>query len=91
MKRYGNDLQLAYAGNAYDIANLLAKTFEGAAATQSAEEIVSALRNKPPHAGVSRTFRYRLTKEGGAYFEFPIYIKQIKGEDFVRLTQTSTD
>ena len=90
MKRYGNDLQLAYAGNAYDIANLLAHTF-GDGTTKAAEAIIESLKKSPPRNGVSGPFRYRLTEQGGAYFEFPIYMKQIKGKDFVRLPQMSAN
>lgn len=90
-KRYGNDLQIAYAGNAYDIVNLLAKTLGDGGSSKSAEEIVAALKNSRPRVGVGGPFRYRSTKDGGAYFEFPIYMKEIRGADFVRLPQRAAN
>lgn len=57
MKRYGNDLHLAYAGSAYDIANLLACTF-GDGTTKTAEAIIESLKKSPPRNGVSGQFRY---------------------------------
>ncbi len=80
--RFGNDLQVAYAGNGYDMACLLAEKFAAATGRESAEQIIEKLESPEPHSGVGGTFRFRNTDEGGAYFEYPVMMKMIQRESF---------
>jgi branched-chain amino acid transport system substrate-binding protein len=80
LEKFGNDIQLAYAGNGYDMSMVIAQA--AAKASKDPEETMEALRLKGPQQGVGGVFRYRETDEGGAYFEFPIHIKQIHGKEF---------
>ena len=77
--RYGNDYQLAYAGNAHDMALLIATLFGKSKEPLSGEAVMSALRAAPEIRGVTGAFRYRSTSEGDAYFDFPIALKKIEG------------
>lgn len=80
INKFGNDVQLAYAGNGYDMSVLIAKA--AAKKPDDSNGVMNVLRLKEPQQGVEGIFRYRETEEGGAYYEFPVFIKQIQGSGF---------
>lgn len=84
-KRFGNDLQLTYAGNGYDMAVLIAETASKLSKGAAAETIMPLLKSREERSGVEGPFRYRETPEGGAYYEFPIHIKRIDGTEFKKV------
>lgn len=85
--RYGNNLQIAYAGNWYDMAMVLTTLCENNSMSGTPEEVMAALRGVGPIAGVGGTFEYRQTEKDGGYFHFPIYAKQITGPRSVILAK----
>ena len=80
IKRYGNDYQIAYAGNAYDIASLLGKYFANPSSELSAKQIVERLKIKESHQGICGQFSFKETDQDGPFFEFPVRLKQIKSQ-----------
>lgn len=75
--RFGNDLQLAYAGNGYDIANIAANAIKAKKA-----KLITSLKDVKSYRGVSGIANFKNTADGGAFYEFPVRLKQISGESF---------
>lgn len=72
-EKFGNDIQIAYAYNAYIVINIVVDLFTNKQKRLDSEEIITALRN------VQRPeFKVQSSKEGGTFFEFPIHMKGIK-------------
>jgi len=82
---HGNDLQIAYAANWYDMAMLLGDVFTNLSKTASAEDIMTSLRESGVRQGVGGEFQYRETPEDGPHFQFPIKVKKIEGEEIVEV------
>ena len=83
--RFGNELQLAYAGNGYDTAVIIVNALNAAGSGASPEQRISALKSAGSRQGVLGASRFRETDEGGAYYEFPIAINRINGDSFAPL------
>lgn len=82
--KYNNDYQIAYAGNAYDMAVLIGTLFGSAQTNWSPERILEELRSQRSSLnGVTGAFKYRHTDDGDSYFEFPVYLKIIEGSAFI--------
>jgi len=79
--RFGNDLQIAYAGNAYDVAIVVGTLF-GNSENPSSDNVIKSLRGIKDLAGVGGKFSFRETPDSGAHFEFPIRVKKIVGTKF---------
>ena len=75
VKRYGNDTQIAYAYNAYCFAKLSSVLLRDASQKITSDQIVELYTNPPKDLG----FRFSESKDGGKFYEFPIVIKQIRG------------
>ena len=81
--RFGNDYQIAYAGNAYDMAVLIGTLFNGEQAKPSPEQILSALKGpKSSLNGVAGSFHYQTSAERDSYYQFPMQLKVIQGDRF---------
>lgn len=70
-KRFGTDTQIAYAGNAYDTALLIAKAFQ-----RKTPDILASMKQLSPLVGVSGTYLFNDSAEGGG-FDPQLVIKQI--------------
>ncbi|MEZ4754069.1 MAG: ABC transporter substrate-binding protein [Bdellovibrionota bacterium] len=77
IKRFGNDLQLAYAGNSHDIVLMIGKLFNSGK-NQSASQIMDKIRTAEEFQGACGNFIFKNTKDAGPYISFPIYTKLIK-------------
>lgn len=83
VKHYGTDYQLAYAGNAYDMAVLVGSLFNSLTRTLSPNEIMSELTGpKASMTGVGGDFDYIHTAKGDSYYKFPIALKVIRQGKF---------
>lgn len=78
--KFANDYQIAYAGNAYDMAITIGKLFHRDTSTPTAEEIMTRLQHVQGKTGVGGTFEYRDDPEAGPHFHFPVQLKKIVGE-----------
>lgn len=83
---FGNDIQIAFAANAYDVAALVAKNFaERAAGEISSEEVIARLNSAIPIKGAHSEFRYSESADAGAAFESPIIVRRVEGREIVDL------
>lgn len=73
---YGNDIQITWAANAYDFANLLEKLF-GGKPRRNAEEIVRTIQSVQDERGVTGRYRFQSDASHGTGFVFPVVIKTI--------------
>ncbi len=84
INKYGNDLQIAYAGQGYDLAILLGKLFNNNPNLE-AIEIMKVLKSDWTLNGVSGEISYKNSAETGPYFDVPIRLKKIVDEEYVAL------
>ena len=77
MKRFGNDTQIAYAYNAYCFAKLSSALLRDSHKNLTSDQIVDLYANPPKDLG----FSFSESKDGGKFYEFPIVIKQIRGNE----------
>ncbi|RIL08280.1 MAG: hypothetical protein DCC75_09330 [Proteobacteria bacterium] len=78
--RFKNDYQIAYAGNAYDMAVVLGSLFNRSGDLTS-EQIMSKLKSVTLHKGIGGEFSFVETPTAGPHYHFPVEIKKIIGED----------
>ena len=83
VKRFGDDIEIAYAANSYDFISLTGKLFGAAAKRPAAEEILNAFMASPPETGVSGLRTFRGTEAEGRYFDFPVVVRRIEGNRIV--------
>jgi ABC-type branched-subunit amino acid transport system substrate-binding protein len=76
-KMFGDEAQLTFAANAYDMALLIAEVFQRGDMLKS-RDFMRALTKVKDRKGVLGTFSYTETHEGGKFFEYPIRVKRIE-------------
>jgi len=90
MITHGSDNQISYAANAYEFALLIGKLFQDSGHQLSADEIMSKLKSQTEIKGEAvANYKFRNTEKDGAYFQFPIGVKQIQGEQFILLEEVN--
>ncbi len=78
--KYNNDYQIAYSGNAYDMAMVIGTQFSiKDSSTLSPEEIMKKLESIGETKGIAGTFSFQNTQEGGPHFRYPARLKKIEG------------
>lgn len=87
-QRFGDDVQVAYAAQAYDFAVLCAELFGRADSIRDADSIVTALTSIDRRSGSLGSYRVRKDTPSGTYFEFPVAVKKIESGRIVTV-QTS--
>lgn len=75
--KFGNEAQLTFAANAYDIALLVGEIFQRDGKL-TATKFLRALAQVKDRKGVLGTFSYTDTSEAGKFFEYPIRVKRIE-------------
>ncbi len=83
VRKFGNDYQMACAGQGYDLANLLATLFGNQGNTFTSEQILSRLRTSGVTQGVTGQFEFVRSTDGDEYFKFPVKLKLIKGDEIL--------
>ena len=73
---YGNDFQIAYAGNWHDMALVIGALFNETSGFTN-DEIMSKLRLPTIYKGVCGDFKFVENENGGPHFSFPIKMKKI--------------
>jgi len=79
IQKYGNDYQIAYAGNWHDMALMIGGLFNSNIGVAS-KQVMSLLRKDKIYEGVGGEFKFKETPVDGPYYEFPVELKRIKGE-----------
>ncbi len=80
IEEYGNDVQLAYAGNSYDFAMLTARLLSGKSERLTATQILNLFSSMKPTIGACGPFHFVSSVDTGNHFEFDIVVRQIKGD-----------
>ena len=75
---YGNETLLGFAGNAYDMAILVGEVYQGKREI-NAVVFLKALAMVNNRRGVLGEFSYQSSSEVGQFFEYPVFVKKIKG------------
>lgn len=80
IKNFGNDLQTAYAANAYEFAMMVGELFNQSTNTEP-KKIIAELSSYPGREGVTGRYQLLESEFGDKYFDFPVSIKRINGEN----------
>lgn len=84
--QYGNDSQIPFAANAYDIANLVARLFGAkSGGVPNSEAIVDAVRSVREYEGANGRMTVARGELGDYHFAYPLVIKEAKDGKSVTL------
>lgn len=87
-EKYKNDYQIAYAGNAYDLAVMLGTLFNSASSRLGSDKILETLKSdKSSLIGVTGAAKYQQGSDGDSYFEFPIQLKRVENGGFLPISE----
>jgi branched-chain amino acid transport system substrate-binding protein len=82
--KFGNDIQIAFAANAYDVALLVAKLFgNGTSSSLTNQEILAALRGNTIISGAHSHFSYSNDNQHGPAYKTPLVIRRIEGAGII--------
>jgi ABC-type branched-subunit amino acid transport system substrate-binding protein len=81
--RYGNDNQIPWAANAYDMANLLADILGDTAERLNNDEIMAKLKTIGGRQGAGGSYIFRDSPDTGGYFEYPLGVYKIAGDKHI--------
>lgn len=77
---YSNDYQIAYAGNAYDMAMIFGSLFSEQLGNKiSPEEIMQKLKSVKGIEGIGGEFSFKEDEREGAHYHYPVRLKKIVG------------
>lgn len=82
VKRFGNDIQIPWAANAFDFSLLAGELLSSLSKKPSAEEILKLFSGARVENGAGGPYRYVDSPAQGKYFEYPIVVKKVHGGDF---------
>lgn len=91
VKRFGNDIQIPWAANAFDFSLLIGELFNTLDKTPSAERILTLLSSARMQNGAGGPFTFVDSPSHGKYFEYPIVVKKISGGDFTKVFERRFD
>ena len=74
--RFGNESQIAFAGNAHDITVLFAQLLEKQN-KYNTSSFIESLNSVKKQNGVLGEFSFKKDDTTGMYFDFPIFVKEI--------------
>ena len=78
LERFGNDHQIPWAANAFDVANLIGEVSSRSNFQPSPEEILGALRFSGTRSGAGGNYTFHADRLGGQYFEYPLAVYRIE-------------
>lgn len=85
-KQFGNDAQIPFAANAYDVANVVARLFgREEKARPSPEGIIDRIRAIRDYSGANGTMTVVRGKGDDYYFEYPLVIKEARSGSSITL------
>ncbi len=83
VRKFGDDIQLSYAANAYDFATLVGRLFGRLESRIDAEGILKAFQREEPGVGASGAREFVSTASLGNFFRFPVVVRRVQGEKIV--------
>jgi branched-chain amino acid transport system substrate-binding protein len=76
---FGNDAQIPFAANAYDVTSLLAKLFgAGQQSQMNIDGVMDAIRGVRDYDGANGRMSVHRDESGDVYFEYPLVIKEAR-------------
>lgn len=86
LERFGDDVQVAFAANAYDVATLVAENFSDTEAPKlTSEQILERLKKAKPISGAHGAFKYENTPDYGPAFSSGMVLRKIENGGIVNL------
>lgn len=86
LKRFGNDIQIAFAANAYDVATMVGTLFGSSdSSSLTPDQIVAQIKLMKEFKGAHGTYRYEESAACGPMMATPIAIKGIENNSIVEL------
>ncbi len=85
-KRYGNDVQAAWAANAYEFAKLTGRLFGNEHQKLPADEIIKRYTSNRDEQGSSSRFKYEESADGSG-FNFKAVARRVEADRIVNVTQ----
>lgn len=87
--RFGNDIQIAFAANAYDVGLLVAELFGNSrSSTLTNNEIITLLKGTSTITGAHTQFSFSKDGKYGPSFKTPLVIRRIEGAEIVDQSTT---
>jgi ABC-type branched-subunit amino acid transport system substrate-binding protein len=78
LQTYGNDIQIAFAANAYDVASLVASTFANSpSGALSSEEVLEKMRKQPSLIGAHGSFVFQEDETNGPAFVSQLVLRKV--------------
>jgi len=85
-QRFGNDLQIGYAGNAYDFAVFFGQVLSPYKKKPQVNDLIGALKSAPVFEGVSGNYQYNETPKGSG-FDVALALKVVTAEGIKELEE----
>jgi ABC-type branched-subunit amino acid transport system substrate-binding protein len=82
IERFKNDIQIPWAANAYDFVTLSSELFNNLESKPTTERILELFSQDRIHNGAGGAYHYVNSPTEGKYFEYPIVVKKIIGQNF---------
>ena len=88
MQTFGNDIQIAFAANAYDLATQVARTFSKVdRANLNADQIVQLLKSSSAFKGAHGDFKFENSSTYGPAFVSDIRLRKVEKGDIITIQQ----
>jgi ABC-type branched-subunit amino acid transport system substrate-binding protein len=86
LKRFGNDIQIAFAANAYDVATMVGALFGNSeSSSMTSDQIVVRIKSSKNFSGAHGSYHYEDSPVYGPMMTTPIAIKGIRNNAIVEL------
>ena len=82
VEEFGNDVQVAWAANAYEFAILTGKLFGSEPRTLTAEEILARYRSATDEQGEGARYKYEASPEGSG-FDFKVVARRVERDRII--------
>lgn len=87
IEQAGHDIQLPWAANAYDFALLAGEVLSALKDKPTSEEVIEIFRSVAPREGSGGPYFSTYEPKVGHYYQYPIAIKVIEGNNFKEVAQ----
>jgi len=81
-ERVGDDQQIPWAANAYDFAIFVGEVLHQPGSKNTPQEIIHKATNFTRRTGVGGTYTFVDSKKLGRFFEYPVAVYKISGDDY---------
>jgi branched-chain amino acid transport system substrate-binding protein len=79
LEKFKNDYQVAYAGNAYDMAVIIGSLFSDLSkGVPNSREVITKLKSIKDFNGIGGNFSFQETEEAGSHYHYKATLKQVQ-------------